>query len=437
MHKTGSYSPSDLATVPEYKDIVLETASILNGTLEDSVLSDNMLASMENDVFLFSALKTHAQLFEASRMLLTEEKTIKPFLLFSNDIRKIKKNYNENYLEAEYDFAVGAVQMAERWESFKDDDKYFLQYRTSNDDKVRKTHAVLDGITLPKNDAFWDYYFAPNGWRCRCNVVQVLAHLNQKSNSDKAIEMGEKATTQIGKNGENKLGIFRFNPAKEKVIFPPKHPYHKLAGASKVTANIEKIDTTELNKNHLYKAAKKQLRGFKEMKVYKMLNSDEVTSINLYTRADAYYLHINNYIRLNKIALGAKADGFNKENLTTITKVINNGLDKIPDKHKGIVYRGTTLPKEVLDLYKQSFKSKTPVVEKGFLSTSSEKKFAFNGNHFFIIKSKTGTKIDKLSDLPNEKEVLFKTNKKFNILKIREKEEEDGKMITEITMEEI
>ena len=353
---------------------------------------------------------------------------------------KLKKIITKTILEAEYDFAVGAVQMAERWESFKDDDKYFLQYRTSGDDKVRKTHTVLDGITLPKSDPFWDYYFAPNGWRCRCNVVQVLAHLNQKSNSDKAIEMGEKATTQIGKNGENKLGIFRFNPAKEKVIFPPKHPYHKLAGASKVKADvkkvIEEINTTELNKNRRYNAAKEQLRGSKEMKVYKMLNSDEVTSINLYTRADAYYLHINNYNRLNKIALGAKADGFNKENLTTITKVINNGLDKIPDKHKGIVYRGTTLPKEVLDLYKQSFKSKTPVVEKGFLSTSSKKEFSFNGNHLFIIKSKTGTKIDKLSDLPNEKEVLFKTNKKFNISEIKEVEKR-GRMRLVITMEEI
>lgn len=191
-------------------------------------------------MFLFSSLKTHAQLFEASRLLLTDDKTIKSFTQFSKDIASIKKDYNENYLEAEYDFAVGTVQMAQRWESFKDGDKYYLQYRTAGDDKVRDSHAVLHGITLPKSDAFWNYYFAPNGWRCRCVVVQVLAYLNEKSNSKKAIKLGEKATTQIGKKGKNKLEIFRFNPAKQKVIFPPKHPYHKVTGAKKVKSNIKK-----------------------------------------------------------------------------------------------------------------------------------------------------------------------------------------------------
>ncbi|MDB0603177.1 phage minor head protein [Tenacibaculum maritimum] len=240
LHKKGKYSPHDLDTVAEYKTIIEETTGILNRAFEDNDLSDELLGRLENDVFLFSSLKTHAQLFEASRLLLTKDKTIKSFAQFSKGITSIKKNYNENYLEAEYDFAVGTVQMAERWESFKEGDKYYLQYRTAGDAKVRDSHAVLHNITLPKSDPFWNLYFAPNGWRCRCTVVQVLAYSNEKSNSKKAIKSGEKATTQIGKKGKNKLEIFRFNPAKQKVIFPPNHPYHKIAGANKVKAAVKK-----------------------------------------------------------------------------------------------------------------------------------------------------------------------------------------------------
>jgi len=124
--------------------------------------------------------------------------------------------------------------MADRWENYSDSDRYYLQYRTANDDRVRDSHAALHNITLPKGDAFWDKYFAPNGWRCRCTVVQVLASSNKASNSKKATEAGDKATTKISESGKNKLDIFRFNPGKKKVLFPPEHPYSKVAGAKNI-----------------------------------------------------------------------------------------------------------------------------------------------------------------------------------------------------------
>lgn len=204
-----------------------------------------MRQSLEEDIFLFSGLKTHAQLFEASRQLLTEDKKIKSFSQFSKDVSTIKSNYNENYLEAEYDFAVGSVLMAERWENFNDSDRYYLQYRTAADDKVRDSHQVLHETTLPKDDPFWDLFFPPNGWRCRCTVAEVLAYLNDLSDSKKAYKAGESATYQESKNGKNKLEIFRFNPAKEKVSFPPKHPYHKVAGAGKAKEAIQSINQSK------------------------------------------------------------------------------------------------------------------------------------------------------------------------------------------------
>lgn len=37
----------------------------------------------------------------------------------------------------------------------------------------RQHHLQLDGIIRPATDAFWQKYFAPNGWGCRCRIVGV------------------------------------------------------------------------------------------------------------------------------------------------------------------------------------------------------------------------------------------------------------------------
>ncbi|NIJ45047.1 SPP1 gp7 family putative phage head morphogenesis protein [Wenyingzhuangia heitensis] len=255
LHTKGNYHPKDLADTKEYIHLIDATNNVFNYALKQVDLSPTMLKHLQNDVYTFSAVKTHTQLLELSRELLTDEKQIKPFATFEYDVSKIVTAYNSHYLEAEYEFAVGGSQMADRWESFSDDERYLLQYRTANDDKVRDSHAVLHNITLPKDDPFWDKYFAPNGWRCRCLVVQLLRALHKTSDSKKAIELGEKATTAIDKNGKNKLEIFRFNPGKKKIIFPPNHPYNKIKGADFVKEEVRKGNiksnkfTVDLNKH--------------------------------------------------------------------------------------------------------------------------------------------------------------------------------------------
>jgi SPP1 gp7 family putative phage head morphogenesis protein len=242
LHTAGKYGPKD---VTNYKDLIDATNDVFTKALEkgvaDNVIPGAMKMALEKDVFLFSGLKTHAQLFEASRLLLDENKNVKPFSKFSKDIESIKANYNQNYLEAEYIFAQTSAQMAAKWNDVtQNGDRYNIQYRTAGDEKVRESHRVLDQITLPASDAFWNQYYPPNGWRCRCDAVEVLNSKYDKSDSKEAIKSGEKATSLIGKDGKNRLEIFRFNPGKEKVIFPPKHPYSKVMGSSIVNKLMKK-----------------------------------------------------------------------------------------------------------------------------------------------------------------------------------------------------
>lgn len=238
LHTKGSYQPEDITTIP-YQNLTNEIYNVLDLAIKENDIPPVMLSKLEKDIFIFSGLKTHAQLLEASKMLLDDNGHIKSFHAFAKDIEKIMDNYNRNYLYAEYQFAVTSSQMAAKWAELDDTERYNLQYRTAGDNKVRKEHKELNKITLPKSDPFWVKYYPPNGWNCRCIAIEVPVDKYTVSDSEKALSLGEKATTQINKDGKNKLKLFRFNPGLEFKVFPPNHPYTKVEGANEVKKILE------------------------------------------------------------------------------------------------------------------------------------------------------------------------------------------------------
>jgi len=234
LHESGSYHPKDLLKTKEYADLIKSTAEIFTSAITHEV-PEEMKEHLEKDVFVFSGLKTHAQLTEARSLLKDSSGNIRPYEDFERNILKLNEKYNTHYLEAEYEFAVQSSQSVAQWVNLQDDtSRYWLEYRTAGDEKVRATHAALNGICLPADDPFWMEYYPPNGWRCRCVAVEILAREGKLSDSSKAKRLGEAATSQISADGKNKLAMFRFNPGAEKKIFPPKNAYSKVIGAKEL-----------------------------------------------------------------------------------------------------------------------------------------------------------------------------------------------------------
>ena len=225
LHELGTYKPEDLSKIKEYKALINETANVFKLGISQEV-PEEMKDYLEKDVFVFSGLKTHAQLAEARSLLKDSDGKIRPYHLFEQDVLKLNEKYNQNYLEAEWQFAQSSSQSAANWANLSDSERYNLQYRTAGDEKVRESHAAINGTTLPKSSEFWISYYPPNGWRCRCIFVLVLASKYPATDVDKATAAAEKATTQIGKNGKNKLEMFRFNPGLEKRVFPKGNSYN-------------------------------------------------------------------------------------------------------------------------------------------------------------------------------------------------------------------
>lgn len=414
LYDKGSYQPSELLNVPEYKAIIEETVKVFDEVIKDNVVPEEMSQKLKNDAFIFSGLKTHAQLMEATTMLLDDKGKVRNFEQFARDFNKINKNYNQNYLEAEWQFAISSSQSAANWAKIDKTGRYNLQYRTANDDRVRDNHRVLHDITLPQDDPFWLSYYPPNGWRCRCRAVEVLKSKYEVSDSQKAQELGEKATTQIDKNGKNKLEIFRFNPGAEQKLFPPKHPYNKVKGAGEVKKVLEKeiskIKDTSQYDTDIFKLFNVNEEKFaiskwhkRALKINEEMRPAETLSINKYT--DTFFHRINTYLRNKK----GNIDIYEK-----YIEVTNSGLDKLPS-YKGTVYRGSDLPPEVINKYKKAAETGEPYTENYYLSTSKERESAFDKNTMYQIKSKNGKQIEKFSLFSDEKEVLFKEGTQFRV----------------------
>ena len=216
----GSEFRIEVLAEPKVQEFINAHAGALDFTFKQVEMSDAMRKRLQRSDYIFSGMKTFHELNEAFPSLLDSNGNRKTFEAFLNDVRKIDNTYNRGYLRAEYNFVQASAEMAAKWEQFaQDGDRYNLQYRTQHDDKVRPEHAALNGVTLPPSDPFWEEYYPPNGWNCRCTVVQVRKSKYPATPHDEAMALGEEALQRDTK------GIFHFNPGKEYKTIPDYNPY--------------------------------------------------------------------------------------------------------------------------------------------------------------------------------------------------------------------
>lgn len=99
----------------------------------------------------------------------------------TNMLRKQMEKAGASYKNPYLFEAVARVQLSEaynagRWNMLKDpeidEELWGFTYSTVGDDRVRQTHKELDGTSLPKDDPFWLTYWPPNGYGCRCTVLE-------------------------------------------------------------------------------------------------------------------------------------------------------------------------------------------------------------------------------------------------------------------------
>ncbi|HMP93206.1 MAG TPA: phage minor head protein, partial [Phnomibacter sp.] len=235
IYQQQGFTPAQLADEPvkglingiykEFKEAI-STGITLGGGMASQALQ-----KLQTDVYVFSGMKTYAQLREAANLMVQPgvnggPATLKPYAQFEREALDIHQAYNVHHLRTEYHYAATTAQNAARWAKYEaQKERYHLKYMTDNGPNVRPSHKALEGIVLPVDDPFWNQYAPKNGWNCHCYLEQVRIGEEPVSNSEEATKLGEAATTRLAKDGSNAEAMFRYNPGKQGVIFPPRHPY--------------------------------------------------------------------------------------------------------------------------------------------------------------------------------------------------------------------
>lgn len=170
-----------------------------------------MLRQLKENIWIFSGAVDEQMTKDLSALLIDKNGKLRSEADFLNEAAKIGKIYNRDRLRVERNHAIATSQMAARWVEYQKDIDILpnLRYKTVGDDRVRQSHKALDNIVRSITDSFWNIYYPPNDWGCRCDVQA---------------EDGE-VTDLEDKNLPILKPLFKTNLAKSGVLYPDGHPY--------------------------------------------------------------------------------------------------------------------------------------------------------------------------------------------------------------------
>jgi len=91
----------------------------------------------------------------------------------------------------------------------------YWMYDAVNDSRTRPTHLALDGKVFPVDHPFWDTWYPPNGYRCRCGVQS----LSERDVIRRGLEVSDEVPQMVEPPGQMARPLvpdpgFAHNPAK-------------------------------------------------------------------------------------------------------------------------------------------------------------------------------------------------------------------------------
>lgn len=81
-------------------------------------------------------------------------------------------------LETIFNVNLRTAYQTGRYQAMQDnsENRPYWQYIAVDDDRTRAEHKQLNGKVFRYDDPFWDTFYPPNGWGCRCTVRALSQH---------------------------------------------------------------------------------------------------------------------------------------------------------------------------------------------------------------------------------------------------------------------
>ena len=160
---------------------------------------------------VFDAFKCNREIKDVHKLLVNDDGTAKTWEEFRRDAMRVCEKYNQRWLQTEFNQAHAAAKAARKWQDYERNADLYpnLRYIAVQDERTRHSHAELHGYVIPIDHPFWNKYYPPNDWNCRCSVQPTDDPVRMPPGVPVVPEMFQ---TNVGKTAQ---------------IFDLSHPYYK------------------------------------------------------------------------------------------------------------------------------------------------------------------------------------------------------------------
>lgn len=167
--------------------------------------------NLKYNTAVFDAFKCNREIKDVHKLLYREDGTAKTWEEFRRDAMRVCEKYNRRWLQTEFNRAHAAAKAARKWHDYERNADLYpnLRYIAVQDERTRISHAELHGYVIPIDHPFWNEYYPPNDWNCRCSVQPTDDPVRLPLSIPPIPEM------------------FRTNTGKTARIFDTSHPYYE------------------------------------------------------------------------------------------------------------------------------------------------------------------------------------------------------------------
>jgi SPP1 gp7 family putative phage head morphogenesis protein len=176
-----------------YGEVDFDFESVDHGTME----------AFNQNIHRFGVDKTQKQIFDLNKIIKDPE--VDSFTKFFKRARKVFPNYNRTWAETEWEQAHATSQAAATYRDYMDniDIAPYWQYKTVEDERVRPEHRALHNKVFRKDDASAWTFKPPNGWKCRCDDIELIDYDGEVSDLSDAIGADPDGYEKMIKSGHN------------------------------------------------------------------------------------------------------------------------------------------------------------------------------------------------------------------------------------------
>lgn len=159
------------------------------------------------NTFFFSCCDTLEEMKVLTDMMVLGD-NIKPYYKFKYQAEMVYPGCDLKKLYLEHHLAHSFGILKNQWFDNSNNDRYMIRISTCFDSRSTYLDSILDGVTLPYNDPFWDKFFPPNRFGDLSTTLMVRSSKCKSTNSEYINQLAH----------DNIHECFHFNPGKD--MFP-------------------------------------------------------------------------------------------------------------------------------------------------------------------------------------------------------------------------